>query len=110
MLKKFELGNVDYRRVGKKLYMVEVEIELIKAFNGDPMFSARGRIWNSKHTDIICNCKRLDIINYFKDDFTKENRELFEKIYNAIQDKDLKVINELLNSDKEEIICQQIVQ
>jgi len=62
MKKTFCFGKVDFYGSGRKVNAVEVEAELRHNKDGKPVFSACGKIWNARHTGIICCGQCLDTI------------------------------------------------
>ena len=75
MKKIIELVKIDYKRIGKKINMVDISIEL-RDKKGHKALSICGSIWNIRHSDTICCGQCLDEINkYFKYNKT------FKKIY-----------------------------
>ena len=71
MRRTFNFGKIDYYGRGRKINLVEVEVEL----SDDGVFTASANIWNSKHTDCVCCGQCLDeVAKYIKSD-------KFKKIY-----------------------------
>ena len=72
---RISFGKVDAYGSGRKNNEVTIEMEL-----KDGRFSASGKVWNSKHTDIISGGQNLDEIK----EYLKGNKD-YEKIYNMWQ-------------------------
>ena len=71
MKRTFNFGKVDYYGRGRKINLVEVEVEL----SDDGVFTASASIWNSKQTDCVCGGQCLDeVAKYIESD-------KFKKIY-----------------------------
>ena len=67
MKRKFKFGKIDVEDKGKKLNLVEVEMEYRKDGN-KKVFSASGSVWDSRHYDTIMSGQCLDeIAIYVKD-------------------------------------------
>lgn len=82
MRKVIELGKIDYNNTGRRNHAVDVEIELQEKDNGEKVFSARGNIWNTMHTDIVCGGQCLDeIAQYVKTPVFKEVYDLWNKYH-----------------------------
>lgn len=75
MRKTFEFGKVDYLNHNRKDCAVEVEVEL-REKDDKIVFSACGRVWNARHTDIYCGGQCLDEIKELIPD-----NETFNKIH-----------------------------
>ena len=58
MRKRFTFGKIDFYGRGRKINLVEVDVEL----SDKGVFTASGTIWNSKHTDCVCGGQCLDTI------------------------------------------------
>lgn len=71
MKKVFDFGKIDYLGCGRRNNLVEIEV----AFT-DGVFTASGRIWNSRKSDIIISCQILEKIRVFL-----QSNETFKKIY-----------------------------
>jgi len=66
--KTISFGEIDYNQVGKKLNLVEVEIEL-KNYPNKPEFTASANVWNSRKSDILMGWQCLDdIASFITDD------------------------------------------
>jgi hypothetical protein len=59
--KTLDFGKVDYNHTGRKANRVTVTLELYEDKDG-PVFSATGKIWNQRGTDILCGGQCLDTI------------------------------------------------
>lgn len=71
-----ELGKIDYLKIGKKINLVTLEIELRNDEKNRPVFSVCGNVWDNRKKDILIGGQCLDeLFPYFK------NNELFVKIY-----------------------------
>lgn len=63
MRRKFNFGKIDFYGRGRKINLVEVEVEL----SDKGVFTASGTIWNSRKTDCVCGGQCLDtIVKYIK--------------------------------------------
>lgn len=68
MRKTFNFGKIDWNGTGRRINEVRIEIELEEKNAGQPVFSACGEVWNSKHTDCECCGQCLDeLLPYFED-------------------------------------------
>ena len=79
MKKIFEFGKVDYNGSGRKINLVEVEVELEER-GSDYCFSVMGNIWNTRKTDTLCGGQCLDEIKVF------ENQLRDPKLFNVLWD------------------------
>ena len=78
MKKTFNFGKIDFNRSGRKINLVEVDVELID----DGVFTASGIIWNSKKTDRICAGQCLDTIaEYVKAPKFKQIHRLWKQYH-----------------------------
>jgi len=67
-----DFGKIDFNKTGRKVNLVEIEIEL----STDNNLSICGNVWNNLKTDIISGGQNLDELKpYFKYD------QLFNKLY-----------------------------
>ncbi len=90
--KKIEFGKIDYYGHGRRINMVDVDIE-VRTWNGYPEMSICGGIWNGRHTDYVCCGQCLDEI---KDELIR-NRLIspkFFEIYNVWKNWHLKKVPE----------------
>ena len=72
MKRIIKLGKIDFNGCGRKINMVDIEINLKE----DKNLSICGNIWNSKKTDILTGGQCCEEINkYFR------NNKTFKKIY-----------------------------
>ena len=77
MKKKFNFGKIDFYGRGRKINLVEVDVEL----SDKGVFTASGTIWNSKKTDRVCAGQCLDEISrYVKTEKFKKIHRLW-KLY-----------------------------
>lgn len=82
MIKQFELGKIDYMHMGRRNNAVDLEVELREDKYGRPVFSARGRIWNTRHTDVVCAGQCLDeIVKRTIDLYANRTLDTFLYIY-----------------------------
>ena len=64
MKKIFSFGKIDYYGTGRKINLVEIEINLKDTEKG-PVFTASGNVWNFTHTDIVAGGQCLDYLATF---------------------------------------------
>lgn len=78
MKKIFNFGKIDFYGTGRRINLVEVEVEL----SDKGVFTASGRIWNSKKTDYVCGGQCLDTIaKYVKHPTFKKIYRLWEQYH-----------------------------
>jgi hypothetical protein len=75
MKKTISFGKIDYNRTGRKINLVDVDIELkevtnvttidLKLLDKAYVFSASAGVWNSKQTDYIACGQMLDELNMY---------------------------------------------
>lgn len=81
MKKIIEFGKIDYNRRGRKINMVDVELELKETTKGLE-FSCCGNIWNGSHSDIVRGGQCLDkILDFVKTPLFIEIHGLWEKYH-----------------------------
>ena len=73
--KKLYFGKVDYNKTGRKVNLIEVDIELKKEKQGY-VFSASGGFWDNTKTDYICCGQCLDEIYKYK-----KHNKMFLEVY-----------------------------
>lgn len=78
--KTFNFGKVDYNGTGKKINLVEIELELRQRENGIEL-AISGSVWNNLHTDIIAGGQCLDSLEEFAKTWNMERKALFYKLY-----------------------------
>lgn len=76
MKKTFSFGKIDYYGTGRKINLVEIEINLKDTESG-PVFTASGKVWNFPHTDIVAGGQCLDDLAKFP---KMKNNKTFKKI------------------------------
>lgn len=78
MKRKFNFGKVDFYKTGRKINLVEVNVEL----SDKGVFTASATIWNSKKTDCVCAGQCLDeVAKHVKSDKFKEIHSLWKKYH-----------------------------
>ena len=74
MKRTFDFGCIDFKGRGKAVNHVTVEMEY--KTNGDKKcFSVCGKVWNARHSDIVCGGQCLDTIALYI------NNPVFSEIY-----------------------------
>ena len=78
MRKRFTFGKIDFYGRGRKINLVEVDVEL----SDKGVFTASGTIWNSKRTDCVCGGQCLDTIaKYVKNPTFKKIHRLWKQYH-----------------------------
>ena len=78
MRKRFTFGKIDFYGRGRKINLVEVDVEL----SDKGVFTASGTIWNSKRTDCVCGGQCLDTIaKYVKNPTFKKIHGLWKQYH-----------------------------
>lgn len=78
MRRKFNFGKIDFYGSGRKINLVEVEVEL----SDKGVFTASGTIWNSKKTDCVCGGQCLDeVAKHVKSDKFKKIYRLWKQYH-----------------------------
>lgn len=72
--KTFEFGKIDYYNRGRRINLVEVEVEL-KNRDGFPVFSVSMGVWNGNHTDFVACGPMFDEIKH-----VPENDALYQEL------------------------------
>ena len=78
----FTFGKIAMWPKSRKSNLVEVDICLEPARCGETVFSACGRVWNCRHTDIISGGQCLDeLLDFVDDPILKEIHDLWKKYH-----------------------------
>lgn len=78
MRRKFNFGKIDFYGSGRKINLVEVEVEL----SDKGVFTASATIWNSKKTDCVCAGQCLDeVAKHVKSDKFKKIYRLWKQYH-----------------------------